>query len=114
MSRVATRMNGRPDMDIYLRFITDGIRDTLDYYRRDDLPLHRLTWELRTRIDALVPHAPAVWIDQLRDVERRIAQLHDEHRHGGLGPVGRGRVNDSLSQLRAVLENPTRVEHPTG
>lgn len=91
-------------MDVYLRFITDGIRDTLEYYRRDDLPLHRLTWELRNRLDALVPHAPTVWLDQLRDLERRIAQLHDEHRHRDLGPVARDRVNASLRQLTAMLD----------
>ncbi|HZZ49812.1 MAG TPA: hypothetical protein VFE65_23215 [Pseudonocardia sp.] len=100
-------------MDIYLRFITDGIRDTLDHYRRDDLPLHRLAWELRSRIDALAAHAPAVWIDQLRDLERRITRVHNEHGHIGLGPLGRGRVDDSLRQLQAVLENPNRMEHPT-
>ncbi len=57
------------------RFITDGIRDALTHYHRDDLPLHRLSWELHTRIDTLVPHAPSVWVDQLRDLQRRIAAL---------------------------------------
>jgi hypothetical protein len=99
-------------MDIYLRFITDGIRDTLEHYRRDDLPLHRLTWELRTRIDALVPHAPAVWINQLRELERCVAQLHDEHRDGVLGAAGRDRMNASLRRLQTVLGTPTGVESP--
>jgi hypothetical protein len=93
-------------MDICVRFITDGIRDTLDHYRRDELPLHRLSWELRSRIEALAPHAPAVWVDQLRDLERRVAELHDQHRHGELGPVGRARMDDSLRRLRVVMRTP--------
>jgi hypothetical protein len=98
-------------MNICLRFIADGIRDTMDYYRRDELPLHRLAWELRHRIDALVPHAPAVWIDQLRDLERRVAEAYARgERAGSLGAVERAAVNDSLRQLRIVLEHAT----PTG
>jgi hypothetical protein len=91
------------DMDICLRFITDGIRDTMDHYRRDDLPLHRLTWELCQRIDTLVPHAPAVWIDQLRDLQRRVAELHARGEHAELTDLERGALHDSMRQLRAVL-----------
>lgn len=90
-------------MDICLRFITDGIRDTMDHYRRDDLPLHRLTWELCQRIDTLVPHAPAVWIDQLRDLQRRVAELHARGEHAELTDLERGALHDSMRQLRAVL-----------
>jgi hypothetical protein len=88
-------------MDICARFITDGIRDTVAHYRRDDLPLHRLTWELRSRIDTLVPHAPAVWIDQLRDLQRRIAEVHARGEQTGL--TDHQDLNDSLRQLGTVL-----------
>lgn len=90
-------------MNVCMRFISDGIRDTLAHYRRDDLPLHRLSWELHTRIDTLVPHAPAVWIDQLRDLQRRVAEVADtvaptltdsEHRT----------LDESLNLLADVLE----------
>ncbi|WP_028937804.1 hypothetical protein [Pseudonocardia spinosispora] len=88
-------------MNICVRFISDGIRDTLAHYRRDDLPLHRLSWELHTRIDTLVPHAPSVWIDQLRDLQRRVAEVaitpeltEGEHRT----------LDESLTLLADVLE----------
>ncbi|WP_028935360.1 hypothetical protein [Pseudonocardia spinosispora] len=62
-------------MNTCARFVTDGIRETLAHYRRDDLPLHRLSWEPHTRIDTLVPHAPSRWVEQLRDLQRRVAQV---------------------------------------
>jgi hypothetical protein len=92
-------------MNICARFITDGIHDTMAHYRRDDLPLHRLSWELRSRIDTLVPHAPAVWIDQLRDLQRRVADIHARGVHTALSAEEHATVNDSLRQLAAVLEH---------
>jgi hypothetical protein len=92
-------------MNICLRFITDGIRDTVAYYRRDDLPLHRLSWELHHRIDTLVPHAPAVWIDQLRDLQRRVAEVHARGERTALSPREHRALDDSLRQLQAVLEH---------
>jgi len=94
-------------MDICARFITDGIRDTVAHYHRNDLPLHRLTWELHSRIDTLIPHAPAVWIDQLRDLQRRVAQVHARGEHTDLGPDAHATINDSLRQLAIILQAPT-------
>ena len=97
-------------MNICMRFITDGIRDTLAYYHRDDLPLHRLSWELQRRIEEIpsaVPHAPAVWIDQLRDLQRRVAEVEQNRTPGprtALTDLEHRRVDDSLRQLQAVLE----------
>jgi hypothetical protein len=91
-------------MSICLRFITDGIRDTLAYYRRDDLPLHRLCWELHHRIDTLTPHAPAIWIDQLRDLQRRVAEVHARGEQSALTDIEHHTLDDSLRQLQAVLE----------
>jgi hypothetical protein len=94
---------------ICTRFITDGIRDTLDHYRRDDLPLHRLSWELHSRINTLVPHAPAVWIHQLRDLQRRVADVHARGEHPGpLTPQARRALDDSLRRLAHALDHPTR------
>jgi hypothetical protein len=106
---------------ICLRFVIDGIRDTMDHYRDGALPLHRLSWELHSRIDTLVPHAPAVWIDQLRDLHRRIAEVQARGEAGGagalagaaaslgeaaaLGELDRGELEESLRRLRAALEN---------
>jgi hypothetical protein len=94
-------------MNICLRFITDGIRDTVDHYRRDDLPLHRLSWELRHRIDALESHAPSVWVDQLRALARRVEEVHDGGESAGLSDLEHAVVDESLRQLRVVLERAT-------
>jgi len=94
-------------MDICTRFIFDGIRDTMAHYRRDDLPLHRLSWELHSRIDTLVPHAPAVWVDQLRDLQRRVAEVHARGEQSGLTATEHASIDDSLRQLAAILENAT-------
>jgi hypothetical protein len=94
-------------MNICLRFITDGIRDTVDYYRRDNLPLHRLSWELRHRIDALASHAPTTWIDQLRDLQRRVEEVHDSGQSAELSELQHAVVNESLRQLQVVLERAT-------
>jgi hypothetical protein len=88
-------------MDICARFITDGIHDTMAHYRRNDLPLHRLTWELHSRIDTLIPHAPTVWIEQLRDLQRRVAEVHTHGEQTGL--TDHQTLDDSLRQLAVVL-----------
>lgn len=95
-------------MNICLRFISDGICDTVDHYRRDNLPLHRLSWELRHRIDALAPHVPPMWIDQLRDLQRQVEALHDGGAPTELTELQHAVVNDSLRQLRIVLERAIR------
>jgi len=107
---------------ICLRFVIDGIRDTMDHYRDGALPLHRLSWELHSRINTLVPHAPAVWIDQLRDLHRRIAEVHARGEAaaslgeagaslggaGALGELERRQLEDSLRRLRAALDHQQR------
>jgi hypothetical protein len=87
------------------RFVIDGIRDTMDHYRAGALPLHRLSWELHSRIDTLVPHAPAVWIDQLRDLHRRIAEVYERGERSPFGELDRRQVDDSLRLLRVALEH---------
>lgn len=94
-------------MNNCMRFISDGIRDAVAHYRRDNLPLHRLSWELHTRIDTLVPHAPAVWIDQLRDLQRQVAQTADNHARvttPALTDREHRILDESLRQLQDVLE----------
>ena len=36
-----------------IRFVTDGLRDTIDSFAAGALPLHRFAWELRSRLDSL-------------------------------------------------------------
>lgn len=37
-----------------IRFITDGLRDTIDSFATGALPLHRFAWEAQSRLESLV------------------------------------------------------------
>jgi hypothetical protein len=65
------------------RFVTDGLRDTIDSYTAGTLPLHRFTWELHTRLDALteltaLPHYRT--LNTLRGAHRTIATIDVQQR----------------------------------
>jgi hypothetical protein len=63
--------------DILIRFVTDGLIETIDSYQSGQLPLHRLNWELASRIDSLTDLAPTSKVATLlRWLHRDIDQLH--------------------------------------
>jgi hypothetical protein len=60
------------------RFVTDGIRATLDAYTAGTLPLHRFAWELEARITTLaeftaLPHYRT--LAALRDAQHTVATI---------------------------------------
>jgi hypothetical protein len=60
-----------------IRFVTDGLIATIDSYRATQLPLHRLTWELNSRIDTLAELHPATrTLTRLRWLHHDINNLH--------------------------------------
>jgi hypothetical protein len=62
-----------------IRFVTDGLIATIDSYRGDQLPLHRFTWELSSRIDTLAELHPATrTLTRLRWLHHDIDNLHTE------------------------------------
>jgi hypothetical protein len=68
--------------------------------------LHRLSWELRSRIDTLVPHARQCgWTRCATCSAGRVAEVKARGEQTGLSPEAHATINDSLRQLAAVLEN---------
>jgi hypothetical protein len=72
---------------IVRRFVTDGLRATLDSYGRSELPLSRFCWELHARLAALDP--------LLGDHERRS-------------------LAEALRALRAALDRLDPTGEPAG
>jgi hypothetical protein len=103
-----------------IRFVTDGLIATIDSYRNTQLPLHRLTWELNSRIDTLAELHPATRIlTRLRWLHRDIGNLHTT-----LATTGRADLTTdeqhsltvTLVSLRTVLAalGPDAPPDPTG
>jgi hypothetical protein len=60
------------------RFVTDGLRATIDSYTRGALPLHRFAWELTNRLGTLTEHTGLPhWriLITLRTAQRVIATI---------------------------------------
>jgi hypothetical protein len=91
------------------RFVTDGLRDTIDAYTTATLPLHRFAWELDSRLDTLteltgLPH----WrtLNALRDAQRIIAAVDTEVRAAGgtaLTAAEEHTLTTAVATLRTAL-----------
>jgi hypothetical protein len=91
------------------RFVTDGLRDTIDAYTAGTLPLHRFAWELDSRLHTLteltgLPH----WrtLNALRDAQRIVAAVDAEVRgtdHAGLTPGEEHTLAEAVATLRTTL-----------
>lgn len=91
------------------RFVTDGLRDTLNAYTTGTLPLHRFAWELQTRLATLteltgLPH----WrtLTTLHNAHHTIATL-DTHLRAStrdeLTPTEHHQLTTALTTLRTTL-----------
>lgn len=109
-----------PPTDPLVRFVTDGLLATIDSHRRGVLPLHRLDWELRTRIDTLAGLAPPTrTLTRLRWLQRTVERVS-----GAVSAAGRTEPSDdqrhhlvaTLDSLRTVLAalTPRDPLDPTG
>lgn len=91
------------------RFVTDGLRDTVASYTAGSLPLHRLAWELETRLATLteltgLPH----WrtLTTLHAAHRTIANLDTQLRastRDELTPAEHHQLAAALATLRTTL-----------
>jgi hypothetical protein len=96
-----------PRPDPLVRFVADGLLATTDSFLTGRLPLHRLAWELRVRIDALAELCPPPlgltrlrWLH--RDVERLLAALADAGRSVPTAEE-RSRLAGTVAGLRSTL-----------
>ena len=91
------------------RFVTDGLRETIDSYTAGALPLHRFAWELDARLSTLseLTGLPQ-WrtLAALRAAQRAIAEvdtaLRDTGREG-LTRADEHTLGSAVTTLRAML-----------
>lgn len=101
-----------PTRFVLRRFVTDGLRETIDSYAAGTLPLHRFAWELDSRLNDLAevtgrPHGRL--LAGPRDAARRIAAidatLRAEAREEPTD-AERRTIAGALTALRATLDPP--------
>jgi hypothetical protein len=91
------------------RFVTDGLRDTIDSYTAGTLPLHRFVWELETRLNTLIeltglPHYRT--LGALRSAQQSLAALDTELRatgREGLTNADEHTLGAAVTTLRTTL-----------
>jgi len=91
------------------RFVTDGLRATIDSYATGTLPLHRFAWELDSRLDTLaeltgLPHYRT--LATLRSAQQAIAAIDTAQRatgRGGLTAAEDHTVAAAVTLLRTTL-----------
>ena len=66
-----------------VRFVADGLRDTIDSFGTGELPLHRLSWELHTRIESLSEFAGRRSLAELRSWQRYVEAVDTMLRETG-------------------------------
>jgi hypothetical protein len=103
-----------------IRFVTDGLVATLEFYRAGQLPPHRFAWELTKRTDTLAELCPASRaVTRLRWLQRSINNPHTEHTElaaGGRAELStdeQNRLTVTLASLRATSATATRTARAT-
>lgn len=66
-----------------IRFVTDGLRDTIDSFAAGALPLHRFAWELRSRLDSLAELVDRRALAPLRSTQCIVATVDVALRESG-------------------------------
>jgi hypothetical protein len=66
-----------------IRFVTDGLRDTIDSFAAGALPLHRFAWELRSRLDSLAELVDRQALAPLRSRQCIVATIDVALRESG-------------------------------
>jgi hypothetical protein len=97
------------------RFVTDGIRATLDAYRAGTLPLHRLTWELQTRLTTLgeltaLPHYRT--LATLRAAQHTVATIDTALRHTGRDTLTAAEHHALATALTTLRTGLARLDPP--
>jgi hypothetical protein len=101
-----------------IRFVTDGLVATLEFYRAGRLPPHRFAWELAARTDTLAELHPASRaVTRLRWLQHRINNPRTEHTAGGqIGVLSTDEQNCltvTLASLRATSSSAATTRTAT-
>lgn len=104
-----------------VRFVADGLRETIDSFITDELPLYRLSWELHTRIESLAEVADGRSLARLRSWQRYVEALDTvlrETGREGLTAAEEHTLGEALRALRGTLDEldpanpPSQPEKP--
>ncbi|WP_028927960.1 hypothetical protein [Pseudonocardia acaciae] len=66
-----------------IRFVTDGLRDTIDSFATGALPLHRFAWEVQSRLDSLADLVDRRALAPLRSTQCIVATIDIALRESG-------------------------------
>lgn len=66
-----------------IRFVVDGLRDTIASFAAGTLPLHRLAWELQSRLDSLADLVGRRALTPLRSSQFAVTAIDTSVRESG-------------------------------
>jgi len=97
------------------RFVTDGLRATIDSYTAGTLPLHRFVWELDSRLDTLaeltgLPHYRT--LAALRAAQQQMAAIDAELRATGRERLTAAEDYTVATAVTALRSTLARLDPP--
>jgi hypothetical protein len=90
-----------------IRFVTDGLRDTIDSFATGALPLHRFAWELQSRLDSLAELVDRRALAPLRSTQCIVATIDIALRESdrmGTNTSEKRILANALAAMRAELD----------
>jgi hypothetical protein len=90
-----------------IRFVTDGLRETIDSFAAGALPLHRFAWEMRSRLDSLAELVDRRALAPLRSTQCIVATIDVALRESGrtMTTTSEKRIlTSALAAMRAELD----------
>lgn len=97
------------------RFVTDGLRETINSYTAGALPLHRFAWELHSRLGTLAELTELRhWrsLDNLHAAQHAIARIDNELRATGRANLTAAEEHALTQAIAALLAALARVNPP--
>lgn len=96
-----------------IRFVTDGLRATIDSFAAGTLPLHRCAWELQSRLNSLAELVDRRALAPLRSSQRTVATIDVALRESGRTGMTSGEERILASALAAMRAELDRLVTPS-
>jgi hypothetical protein len=94
------------DVDDQVRGLVEGMRESIEAFDVDRLPIDRLVWELKSRLAALQQIADTKWVEELSSIRNQlevVSAFFIESGRSSLSEEEHREVGDILAELRAAL-----------
>jgi hypothetical protein len=95
-----------------VRFVADGLRDTIDSFGTGELPLHRLSWELHTRIESLSEFAGRRSLAEPRSWQRYVEAVDTMLRETGREGLTASEEHALANALVALRDTIDKLDPP--